>query len=130
MREGVLVNIDSEFDLENIAAAARLVDKAVKVLLRINPDVDPQVLHSTWYRAVCMHTCRRSWSTHALHQNSSILTSHQWDHACPAATTRTTILQVMIMFSQSQCHYYYCSTLVYKRTFAGAPVHFDRHGFQ
>jgi diaminopimelate decarboxylase len=44
VREGVLVNIDSEFDLQNIAAAARTVDKPVKLLLRINPDVDPQVL--------------------------------------------------------------------------------------
>lgn len=41
--QGVLVNIDSEFDLENIAAAARAAGTAVKVLLRINPDVDPQV---------------------------------------------------------------------------------------
>ncbi|KAJ3686823.1 hypothetical protein LUZ61_015987 [Rhynchospora tenuis] len=37
------VNIDSEFDLENIVAAARIAGKQVKVLLRINPDVDPQV---------------------------------------------------------------------------------------
>lgn len=40
---GVLVNIDSEFDLENITEAARQAGKRVKVLLRINPDVDPQV---------------------------------------------------------------------------------------
>jgi hypothetical protein len=40
---GCLVNVDSEFDFQNIAAAARRVGKPVKVLLRINPDVDPQV---------------------------------------------------------------------------------------
>ncbi|XP_058725077.1 diaminopimelate decarboxylase 1, chloroplastic-like [Vicia villosa] len=40
---GVFVNIDSEFDLENIVAAARIAGKRVNVLLRINPDVDPQV---------------------------------------------------------------------------------------
>lgn len=42
-KEGVFVNIDSEFDLENIIAAARIAGKRVNVLLRINPDVDPQV---------------------------------------------------------------------------------------
>lgn len=40
---GVFVNIDSEFDLDNIVSAARLAGKRVNVLLRINPDVDPQV---------------------------------------------------------------------------------------
>lgn len=35
--------MDSEFDLENIAEAAKAVDKAARVLIRINPDVDPQV---------------------------------------------------------------------------------------
>jgi len=42
---GVFVNIDSEFDLENIVAAARIAGKRVNVLLRINPDVDPQVYY-------------------------------------------------------------------------------------
>ncbi|KAK9129806.1 hypothetical protein Sjap_010293 [Stephania japonica] len=42
-KEGVFVNVDSEFDLENIVAAARIAGKKVNVLLRINPDVDPQV---------------------------------------------------------------------------------------
>lgn len=49
--KGVFVNIDSEFDLENIVAAARIVGKKVNVLLRINPDVDPQVVlvdYSMW----------------------------------------------------------------------------------
>ncbi|KAI4381226.1 hypothetical protein MLD38_007321 [Melastoma candidum] len=40
---GVFVNVDSEFDLENIIAAARIAGKKVNVLLRINPDVDSQV---------------------------------------------------------------------------------------
>lgn len=40
---GVLVNIDSEFDLANISAAAKKVGKAARVMIRINPDVDPQV---------------------------------------------------------------------------------------
>lgn len=44
-QEGVFVNVDSEFDLENIVAAARIAGKKVNVLLRINPDVDPQVCH-------------------------------------------------------------------------------------
>ncbi|KAJ8767244.1 hypothetical protein K2173_013641 [Erythroxylum novogranatense] len=42
-QEGVSVNVDSEFDLENIVAAARIAGKKVNILLRINPDVDPQV---------------------------------------------------------------------------------------
>ncbi|KAJ1376071.1 PLP-binding barrel [Sesbania bispinosa] len=42
-QEGVFINIDSEFDLENIVEAARIAGKRVNVLLRINPDVDPQV---------------------------------------------------------------------------------------
>lgn len=41
--QGVFVNVDSEFDLDNIVAAARISGKKVNVLLRINPDVDPQV---------------------------------------------------------------------------------------
>eukprot|EP00899_Mesostigma_viride_P017939 jgi/Mesvir1/26146/Mv06854-RA.2 len=40
---GVLVNVDSEFDLEHIAAAATKVNKPVRIMLRINPDVDPEV---------------------------------------------------------------------------------------
>lgn len=40
---GVLVNIDSEFDLQHIIEAGRRAGKQVKVLLRVNPDVDPQV---------------------------------------------------------------------------------------
>lgn len=43
MEEGVLINVDSEFDLANIKAAAGKVGKIARVLIRINPDVDPQV---------------------------------------------------------------------------------------
>lgn len=40
---GTLVNVDSEFDLDNVAAAAKRAGKKARVLIRINPDVDPQV---------------------------------------------------------------------------------------
>lgn len=40
---GCLVNIDSEFDLEHIAMAAKKMGVKANVLIRINPDVDPQV---------------------------------------------------------------------------------------
>ena len=43
VEHGALINIDSEFDLENIKAAAAAAGKAARVLIRINPDVDPQV---------------------------------------------------------------------------------------
>jgi len=43
IEKGALINVDSEFDLENIAAAAKAVDRTARVLIRINPDVDPQV---------------------------------------------------------------------------------------
>lgn len=40
---GCLINIDSEFDLEHIRDAAAKVGKVANVIIRINPDVDPQV---------------------------------------------------------------------------------------
>lgn len=40
---GCLINIDSEFDLEHINDAAKKVGKTANVIIRINPDVDPQV---------------------------------------------------------------------------------------
>ncbi|MDH3215814.1 MAG: diaminopimelate decarboxylase [Candidatus Krumholzibacteria bacterium] len=40
---GAMVNIDSEFDIENIDRAATSVKKPVNVLIRINPDLDPEV---------------------------------------------------------------------------------------
>ena len=43
VEHGVLINIDSEFDLENIRAAAQRAGRQARVLIRINPDVDPQV---------------------------------------------------------------------------------------
>ena len=39
----VLVNIDSEFDLEHIIQASKNVGKKARTMLRINPDVDPKV---------------------------------------------------------------------------------------
>ncbi|KAK8967990.1 hypothetical protein KSP40_PGU021811 [Platanthera guangdongensis] len=56
-KEDVFVNIDSEFDLENIVTAARVVGKAVRVLLRINPDVDPQPWHDFLLRAALGFFC-------------------------------------------------------------------------
>ncbi|KAL6766343.1 DPD1 [Auxenochlorella protothecoides x Auxenochlorella symbiontica] len=43
VQHGALINVDSEFDLGNITAAARRVGRAARVLIRINPDVDPGV---------------------------------------------------------------------------------------
>lgn len=40
---GCLINIDSEFDLEHIRLAANKMSVTANVLIRINPDVDPQV---------------------------------------------------------------------------------------
>ncbi len=39
----VMINIDSEFDLEHVREAAREIGKVANVLIRINPDVDPEV---------------------------------------------------------------------------------------
>lgn len=52
-QEGVFVNVDSEFDLENIVVASRIAGKKVNVLLRINPDVDPQVCSNL--AVICMN---------------------------------------------------------------------------
>lgn len=43
VQHGVTVNIDSEFDLEHIAQAAHDAAKPVDVLLRVNPDIQPDV---------------------------------------------------------------------------------------
>lgn len=40
---GCLVNVDSEFDLEHIISAATTAGKTASVLIRINPNLDPQV---------------------------------------------------------------------------------------
>ena len=43
VRAGTLVNVDSEFDLANVSAAAARAGMRARILIRINPDVDPQV---------------------------------------------------------------------------------------
>lgn len=43
VQHGVMINIDSEFDLAHIAQAVRDADKSVDVLLRVNPDIQPDV---------------------------------------------------------------------------------------
>lgn len=43
VENGVLVNIDSEFDLEHIIEAGKVTGKKARAMLRINPDVDPKV---------------------------------------------------------------------------------------
>lgn len=43
VEHGILVNIDSEFDLEHIIQAGKKVGKKARAMLRINPDVDPKV---------------------------------------------------------------------------------------
>ena len=40
---GTMINIDSEFDLDHIQQVARTLGSPVNVLVRINPDVDPEV---------------------------------------------------------------------------------------
>lgn len=40
---GTLINIDSEFDLDHVQQVAEQAGKTVDVLLRINPDIDPDV---------------------------------------------------------------------------------------
>ena len=43
VEHGVLINIDSEFDLAHIQQTAKALDTPANVLIRINPDVDPEV---------------------------------------------------------------------------------------
>ena len=43
VEHGVLINIDSEFDLKHIQQTAKQLDTPANVLIRINPDVDPEV---------------------------------------------------------------------------------------
>jgi diaminopimelate decarboxylase len=40
---GVMINVDSEFDLRHIEQVAESTGRAVRVLIRINPDIDPDV---------------------------------------------------------------------------------------
>ena len=39
----ILINIDSEFDLEHIIQAGEQIRKKARAILRINPDIDPKV---------------------------------------------------------------------------------------
>lgn len=41
--EGVLLSVDSQFDLANITACAKASGAAARVMIRINPDIDPKV---------------------------------------------------------------------------------------
>lgn len=43
VEHGVLINIDSEFDLVHIQQTVKRLNKPANVLIRINPDVDPEV---------------------------------------------------------------------------------------
>lgn len=43
IEHGVLINIDSEFDLKHIQLTAKQLDTPANVLIRINPDVNPEV---------------------------------------------------------------------------------------
>jgi len=43
VEKGVLINIDSEFDLRHISTVAAEQQKKTDVLIRINPDIDPEV---------------------------------------------------------------------------------------
>jgi diaminopimelate decarboxylase len=43
VEQGVLINIDSDFDLEHIHAVSIRLSKPVDVLLRVNPRIDPAV---------------------------------------------------------------------------------------
>ena len=45
VEHGILVNIDSEFDLEHIIKAGQVTGRKARALLRINPDIDPKVHH-------------------------------------------------------------------------------------
>lgn len=43
VEKGVLINVDSEFDLQHISDVADEQNKMTDVLIRINPDIDPEV---------------------------------------------------------------------------------------
>jgi len=43
VKKDVLINIDSEFDLEHIIKAGQQNGKKARAILRINPDIDPKV---------------------------------------------------------------------------------------
>ncbi|MCP4350659.1 MAG: diaminopimelate decarboxylase [Desulfobacterales bacterium] len=43
VQNGIMINIDSEFDFEHIQQAADKVEKPVDVLIRVNPEIDADV---------------------------------------------------------------------------------------
>jgi len=43
LRAGILLSVDSEFDLEQIHSRAMALGVTARLLLRVNPDIDPQV---------------------------------------------------------------------------------------
>lgn len=43
LRAGILLSVDSEFDLEQIISRATALGVTARLLLRVNPDIDPQV---------------------------------------------------------------------------------------
>ena len=43
VNQDCMINVDSEFDMENIRFAAKSANTTARVLFRINPDVDPDV---------------------------------------------------------------------------------------
>ena len=43
IEHGVLINLDSDFDLKHIGQLSETMDRTVKTLIRINPDIDPGV---------------------------------------------------------------------------------------
>ena len=43
VEKDILVNVDSEFDLEHIILAGKATGHKARAMLRINPDIDPKV---------------------------------------------------------------------------------------
>ncbi len=43
LRAGILLSVDSEFDLDQINSRATALGMTARLLLRVNPDIDPQV---------------------------------------------------------------------------------------
>jgi len=79
VENGTLVNVDSEFDLANVSAAAKATGKTARVLLRINPDVDPQV-RGSFFSFFFKQSFERTTSSHFFfflpHTNHPHLPNH------------------------------------------------------
>ena len=41
VNEEVMFSVDSEFDLQNIINVSKKLEKMARIMLRINPDIDP-----------------------------------------------------------------------------------------